>query len=288
MTPVKVSSPPVLEDDFLILEDDEAFRISIPSTAATSKRRRRTSSRDKESSADKSAKGSSALKQPQPDQVNATPEPQTVGPKVKKKGSDMIEVTLIGNEGDVPENDPSCEEAQRSSKRKRPREGPFKNSDKAKEHPQTGRRASGGRGKAAEKKETRQEKSKYMKAVTDDSEATIHKSSKVTRKAAQDLVYDDATTAEGNLLTTFTNYCQNASRIKAYASVKSKKNRAENLSALVSCLPSRYSQCCWGSLEVTEASFGCSQCPLLVIILLLLYSIFIFHQQTIKSPWKRS
>lgn len=216
----------MLEDDFLILEDDEAFRISIPSTAATSKRQRRTSSRDKESSADNSATGSSAPKQPQTDQVNDKPEPQTVGPKVKKKGSKMIgssennEVTLSGNEVDVPENVPSCDfkDPQKSSKRKRPREGPFKNSDKAKEHPQTGR--SGGRGKPAKKKETRQEKSKYMKTVTDDSEATIHKSSKVTQKAAQDLVYDDATMAEGRLLNTFTNYCRNSFRIKAYASKK--------------------------------------------------------------------
>lgn len=223
MTPVKVSSPPVLEDDFLILEDDEAFRISIPSTAATSKRHRRASSRDKESSADKEAKGSSALKQPQMDLL----EPQTVGPKVKKKGSDMIasreknEVTLPENEVAVPANVPSCdfEEPQKFSKRKRPREGPSKDSDKAKEQPQTGRRASGGRGKPAEKKETRQEKSKYMKTVTDDSEATIHKSSKVTRKAAQDLVCDDPTMAEGRLLNTVTNYCQDAFRIKAYASV---------------------------------------------------------------------
>lgn len=164
MTPVKISSPPVLEDDFLILEDDEAFRISIPSTAATSKRHRRASSRDKESSADKEAKGSSALKQPQTDRANDKLEPQTVGPKVKKKGRDMIasreknEVTLRGNEVDVPENVPSCDfkEPQKSSKGKRPREGPSKDSDKAKEQPQTGRRASGGRGKPAEKKETRQ------------------------------------------------------------------------------------------------------------------------------------
>ncbi|XP_003968057.2 axoneme-associated protein mst101(2) isoform X1 [Takifugu rubripes] len=207
LTPVKVSSPPVLEDDFLILEDDEAFRISIPST--TNKRYRRTSSRDKESPADKGAKGSSAVKQPQTDQVNNKLEPQTVGPKVKKKGRDMIasreknEVTPRGNEVDVPENVPSCDlnEPQKSSQRKWPKEGPSKDSDKAKEQPQTGRRASGGRGKPAEKKETRQEKSKYMKTVTDDSEATIHKSSKVTQKAAQDLVCDDATMAEDNKIT---------------------------------------------------------------------------------------
>lgn len=229
MTPVKVSSPPVLEDDFLILEDDEAFRISIPST--TIKRHSRTSSRDKESTADKGAKGSSALKQPQTDLVNDKLEPQTVGPKVKKKGSDMIasreknEVTLRGNEVDVPENVPSCDfkELQKSSKRKLPRGGPSKDSDKAKEQPETGRRGSGGRGKPAEKKETRQEKSKYMKTVTGDNEATIPKSSKVTQKAEQDLVCDDATMAEGKLLNTVTNYCQNAFRIKPYASVIAKK-----------------------------------------------------------------
>lgn len=188
MTPVKVSSPPVLEDDFLILEDDEAFRISIPST--TSKRHKITSSRDKESSANKGAKGSSALKQLQTGRTNNMLEPQTVDPN---------EVALRGNEVDVPENVPSCDfkEPQKSSKRTWPREGPSKDSDKAKEQPQTSTRASGGRGKPAEKKGTRQEKSKYMKTLTDDSEATIHKSSKVTRKAAQDLVCDDATIAGG-------------------------------------------------------------------------------------------
>lgn len=237
MTPVKISSPPVSEEDFLILEDDEAFRISIPSTAATSKRHRGTSSRDKESSADKGTKGSSALKQPRTDEVNDKPEPQTVGPKVKTKGSDMIasgeknEFTLRGNEVDMPENVPSCDfnEPQKSSKSKLPREGPFKNGDKAKEQPETDRGASGGRGKPAEKKETRQEKSKYRKTVTDDSEATIHKSSKVTRKAAQDLDCDDATMAEGRLLNTVTNYCQNAFRIKADASVISKKTEQKIL-----------------------------------------------------------
>lgn len=227
MTPVKITSPE-LDDDFLILEDDEVFRICIPSTAATSKRHRRPSSRDKEGSTDKGAKGSSALKQPHADQPNDKLQPQTVGAKGKKKGRDAIasseknEVALRGNDVDVPESAPACDfmEPQKPSKRKQPGEGPSKASDKAEEQPQTGRRASGGRAKPAEKKEDRREKSNHMKTVTDDSEAKVHKSSKGTRKAPQDLVCDDATVAEGRPLTTFT-HCQDIFKIKAQTSVRS-------------------------------------------------------------------
>lgn len=194
MTPVKVTSPtPVLEDDFLILEDDEAFRISIPSKVATSKRPRRTSSTDKESSADKGAKDS-ALKQT--DQANNKLEPQTVSQKVKKgkiSSSKKNEAIVCGNKVDVPEKLPSCDvkEPPKSSKRKRPREVPSKDSDKAEEQPRnTGRRASGGRGKPTGKKEN----------VIDGNDVKTHKSLKVTRKVSQDRVNGDAAMAEGQHL----------------------------------------------------------------------------------------
>lgn len=198
MTPVKVTSPPpVLEDDFLILEDDEAFRISIPSKVATSKRPRRTSSKDKESSADKEAKDS-ALEQPdkQTDQANNKLEPQTVSQKVKKgkiTSSKKNEAIVRGNKVDVPEKLPSCDvkEPPKASKRKRPKEVPSKDSDKAEEQPRnTGRRASGGRRKPTGKKEN----------VMDGNDVKTHKSPKVIRKVSQDLVHGDAAMAEGQQL----------------------------------------------------------------------------------------
>lgn len=196
MTPVKVTSPPpVLEDDFLILEDDEAFRISIPSKVATSKRPRRASSTDKESSADKGAKDF-ALKQPQTDQANNKLEPQTVSQKVKKgkiTSSKKNEAIVHGNKVDVPEKLPSCDvkEPPKASKRKRPREVPSQDSDKAEEQPRnTGRRASGGRGKPTVKKEN----------VIDGNDVKTHKSPKVTRKVSQDRVNGDAAMAESQHL----------------------------------------------------------------------------------------
>lgn len=230
MTPVKVTSPTVSDDDFLILEDDEPAWFSIPNKAATSKKRSRTSSRDKDSSADKGAKGSlqgTGLKQPPTDQAPDNPEPQTVSQKGKKKGSNKMKgneenkTTVHGNKVDEmlsPEDYSSSDvkKPPKPSQRKWPREVPSKDSDEAAEHPQTtGRRASGGRGLSSSptvKKESRHKNSKNMKTLKGDCDVKMQKSSKVTRKVRRDTVQDDATMAqvcvgqadgEGTLFNTF-------------------------------------------------------------------------------------
>lgn len=207
LTPVKVTSPTVSDDDFLILEDDEPVWFSIPNKAATSKKR----SRDKDSSADRGAKGSlpvTAPKQPPNDQAHEKLEPQTVSQKGKNKGTNKMkdseenEATVHGNKVDkmlIPEDYSSSgvKEPPKPSPRKWPREVPSKDSDEAAEQPQnTGRRASGGRGKPTTKKESRHKNSKNMKTLKDDCDVKKQKSSKVTRQVRQDRVHDDATMAQ--------------------------------------------------------------------------------------------
>lgn len=234
MTPVKVTSPTVSDDDFLILEDDEPVWFSIPNKAGTGKKRSTSFSRDKDSSADKGAKATlpgTALKQPPTDQDHYKPEPQTVQ-KGKKKGSNKMkgnkenDGTVHGTKLDEmlsPEDYSSnnVKEPPKPRKRKWLREVPSKESDEAVEETQnTGRRASGGKGKPTATKESRHKNSKNMKTLKDDYVAKKQKSSKVTRKVRRDAVHDDATMAqvcvrhadnEGIVLNTFTcsQGCQN-------------------------------------------------------------------------------
>lgn len=206
LTPVKVISPPVPEDDFLILEDEGPFWISIPGRATASKKHIKAPSIEKDSSANERAKGSSpggVPEQPQTDQANDKPEPQTISRKVKKKGGEKSKATVHGNKGDVvhsPEEPPSggVNEPQKPSKRNHPREVPSKDSDKAEEQPQnTLRRSSGGRGKGTVKKENRKKNSKDMKTVKDGSDVKL---SKVSRKVPQKTVLDDATVAQSQVV----------------------------------------------------------------------------------------
>lgn len=202
LTPVKVVSPPVPEDDFLILEDEGPFWISIPGRATTSKKPIRASSTEKDSSSNKRAKGSppgSAPEQPQTDQANDKPEPQNISRKVKKKGGEKSEAAGHGNKGDVmhsPEKPHSggVNEPQKPSKKNHPKEVLSQDGEKAEEQPQnTVRRASGGRGKGTVKKENRKKNSKDMKTGKDGSDV---KSSKVSQKVPQNMALDNATVAQ--------------------------------------------------------------------------------------------
>ncbi|TNN88819.1 hypothetical protein EYF80_000696 [Liparis tanakae] len=89
LTPVKVPTPAEPEEDFLILEDDDLFRFSIPSKAATSKKQRRgqTTSMEKDSSTDTGKKDSSLETAPKPQESEQTTHKlgsQTVTQKTKK------------------------------------------------------------------------------------------------------------------------------------------------------------------------------------------------------------
>lgn len=209
LTPVKVTSPTASDDDFLILEDDGPVWFSIPSKAATSKKHIRTSSRDKDRSADQGAKGSlpgTAPKQAPTDQADGKLEPQTVSQREKKKGRNKIkgseetEDTVHGNKADemlIPEDGSwsDVKEPPKPSQRKRPREVPSIDNEAAAEQPQTtGRGASEGRGKPADKKESRNKNSKPMKTLKDDCEVKKRKLSKATRKVGQDMVPEAALT----------------------------------------------------------------------------------------------
>lgn len=218
---------PVSDDDFLILEDDGPIWFSIPNKAATSKKRNRSSSRDKDSSADKGAKSSlpgTAPNQPPTDQAHDKLEPQTVSQKGKKKGSNKTNGSEDGNKVNEDCSSSDGKEPPKPSKSQWPRVVPSKDSDEAAEQPQNrGRGASGGRGKPTAKKESRHKSSKNMKTLKDDCDVKKQKSSKVTQKVRQDTVHDDATTAqvcvghaggEGMLSTLFTNYCQSVVKIK--------------------------------------------------------------------------
>lgn len=225
MTPVKVTSPAVSDDDFLILEDEPVW-FSIPSKSAASEKRSRASSRNKDSSADR-ANGSfpgTVPKQLPAEHTHDKPEPQTVSQKGKKKGwskikgSEENEATVPGNKVDKvlsPEDYSSSdvEERPKPSQRKQPREVPSNHGEEAAEQPQnTGRGASGRRGKPTAKKENRQKTAKNMKTLKDDCDAKKQKSSKVARKVCPETVHEDATMAgvcvgqadgEGMLLNTF-------------------------------------------------------------------------------------
>lgn len=214
------------DEDFLILEDDEPVWFSIPNKAATREKRSTTSTRDKDSSADKGAKGSlpgTAPKQPPTDQARDKLERQTFSQKGKKKGSKKMkgskenEATVHGKKVDEmlsPEDYSSndVKEPSKPSQRKRPREVASGDGDEAAEQPQnTGRRASGGGGKPPAKKESGHKNSKNMKTLKDDCGVKKQKSSKVVRKVRQETVHDDATMAqvcghadgEGMLLNTY-------------------------------------------------------------------------------------
>lgn len=200
MTPVKVSSPPMSEDDFLILEDNGPLWFSIPSKAAKSKKYSTTSSTDKDGSAEKGAQGSSpvtAPKQPQIDQADGKLEPQTARRKGKKKANKKNEATMHATKvGDTqsPDDPPSDDgrEAQKSSKSRRPRKIPSEDHGNAEEQPQiTGRKANAGRAKPAAKKQNRHKNSRDTKTVRDEAVIRTHKSSKLTRKVPQDMVHED-------------------------------------------------------------------------------------------------
>lgn len=227
MTPLKVTSPAVSDDDFLILEDDEPVWFSIPSQTAASEKRRRVFSRDEDSSADKGAKGSFpgiVQKQPPAEPTHDKLEPQTVSQKGKKKagskmkGSEENEATVHGNKVDKvlsPEDYSSgdVKERPKPSQRKRPKEVPPNDGNKAAEQLQNaGTGANGGRLRATAKKESRQKSSKTMKTLKDDCDVKKQKSSKVAQRVCEDMVHDDATMAgvcvgqadgEGMLLNTF-------------------------------------------------------------------------------------
>ncbi|XP_071341242.1 neurofilament heavy polypeptide [Trachinotus anak] len=147
LSPVKVPPPPPEpEDDFLILDDDTPLWFSIPSKTATSKRQKlsRTSSTDKDSSADKGTKVSpleTAQKEEEPEKAKGKQGIQPGNQKMKrKKGRERNEVTGPGNDKDElssPEDLPAGDlvEQEKPNKKKRLNKIPSKESDKAKEEP---------------------------------------------------------------------------------------------------------------------------------------------------------
>lgn len=139
MSPVRVPTPPVPEDDFLILEDDTPLWFSIPSKTAASKRQKtsKTSSSDKDSSTDKEAKDNPleiAQKQQEAEQPNSKVESQTVDQKMKKKKKK--EVTEPANVPDElsPEDlsaDDLMKQKEQANKKKQLQKAPSHESDKA-------------------------------------------------------------------------------------------------------------------------------------------------------------
>ncbi|KAM4533965.1 uncharacterized protein PAE49_022287 [Odontesthes bonariensis] len=109
-SPIKAPPPPTLpepEDDFLILEDDAPLWFSIPSKSATSKRPglSKTSSTDKESSADKGTDNSpleSQQERQELEKANSKEERQTIKRNIKKKEKNPEVTGAENDKNDLP------------------------------------------------------------------------------------------------------------------------------------------------------------------------------------------
>ncbi|XP_053198843.1 uncharacterized protein DDB_G0286299-like [Scomber japonicus] len=145
-SPVKVPvCPPEPEDDFLILEDDAPIRFTILSQNATKRRQRlnKTSSTEKDSSADKGMKDvlvsvETTQKQQESDQANGKLE--TVNQKMKKKGKKrQREVTETGSDKDessTPENFPAGDLVEKDKPNQKTQQRLKKESNKAEDKPE--------------------------------------------------------------------------------------------------------------------------------------------------------
>lgn len=136
--------PPEPEDDFLILEDDAPIRFTI-SQNATKRRQRlnKTSSTDRDSSADKGMKDvlvsvETTQKQQESDQANGKLE--TVNQKMKKKGKKrQKEVTETGSDKDessTPENFPAGDLVEKDKPNQKTQQRLKKESNKAEDKPE--------------------------------------------------------------------------------------------------------------------------------------------------------
>ncbi|XP_034416256.1 uncharacterized protein si:ch211-161h7.4 [Cyclopterus lumpus] len=198
LTPVKVPTPAEPEEDFLILEDDNLFRFSIPSKAATSKKQRqgRTSSTEKDSSTDKGKKDSQLETAQNPQESEQTKNKlgsQTVTQKTKKGkwGKKKIKEAEPGHyKEDLPAGDLMVEEKP-NKKKQRLRKVTSKESDKEEEQPKEAASGEMHEEKTTQKTEKKAQQSSDMKKPTslkdgnENTQTSRAKSLKTGRKVTQ-------------------------------------------------------------------------------------------------------
>ncbi|XP_039983520.1 ankyrin repeat domain-containing protein 11 isoform X2 [Xiphias gladius] len=210
LSPVEVqTTPPVLEDDFLILEDDAPIWFSIPSKTATSKRQKQSRSTDKDSSTDKGTKDGPLVTAQKEDELEKATTKLGILPvnqKIKKKKGRETkhEVTWPRNDEyelsspkDLPAGDLVEQDKPNKKKQQRLKKIPLK---EAKE--KAGDTAGGEKDeeKRSQKMEKKAQKSSEMKSSKSSEKAKTSraKSLRGTRKVIQgsedkkETVYEEA------------------------------------------------------------------------------------------------
>lgn len=197
LTPVKVPTPAEPEEDFLILEDDDLFRFSIPSKAATSKKQRqgRTTSIEKDSSTDTGKKDSSLETAPKPQESEQTTHKlgsQTVKTKKGKWGNKKMEAEPESYKQELsPPEDLAAGnlmvEEKLIKKKQRLRKVTSKESDKEEEQPEHGASGETQEEQPTQKTEKKASQSSDVKRPTSlkDGNETAQTSRAKSRKGAR-------------------------------------------------------------------------------------------------------
>jgi len=194
---VKVPTPAEPEEDFLILEDDDLFRFSIPSKAATSKKQRqgRTTSIEKDSSTDTGKKDSSLETAPKPQESEQTTHKlgsQTVKTKKGKWGNKKMEAEPESYKQELPPPEDLAAgnlmvEEKLIKKKQRLRKVTSKESDKEEEQPEHGASGETQEEQPTQKTEKKASQSSDVKRPTSlkDGNETAQTSRAKSRKGAR-------------------------------------------------------------------------------------------------------